>query len=251
MKHSALAVVLIGLVGVSPAWTAPVTFFGEDSLPGENVRVSPYTNAAAAQSNFLSFLTGVEVETLESFSPGATGPLAVNFGSTTATLSGNGSIQALSSGTSLGRYPISGDNYWETAAGFTIEFSAEQVAFGFFGVDIGDFNGQMSIVLEGINGTQEIVVPHTIGNDGGDVLFFGVIDVANPFTKITFKNSSPDADWFAFDDFTIGSIDQIREDRIDELQDAPEPSSVVLLSLGALGLGYYRVRNRSRSARKA
>lgn len=205
-------VFLFAVVAFVPAntWAAPQTFFGEDLGLGEDVRLPSHPNADAARAQFLANLSNPFTANLENFSAGATAPLVVNFGAAgTATLQGTGEIVEVLSGTNgFGRYPISGTKYLDSSATFSITFSQPQVAFGFFGVDIGDFNGQVTVTY--VDGTsQMLTIPNTTNGLGGSVLYFGFIDIANPFVSVSFGNTAIGEDVFAFDDFTIGTAQQV------------------------------------------
>ena len=218
----------------APAFAFQATFFGEDS--GGKVR----TNSDAARADFFSYLIGVGTEDFESFSYGTSAPLTVDFGSAgTATLTGMGSIK---SGDSVGRWAISGTQYWEAPGSssslFSIVFSDPIAAFGFYGTDIGDFNGQVTVTtMNGENTTYTI--PHSMGqaNYANTCLYWGVIDTENLFTSITFANTGSGSDWFGFDDFSIGSLEQV-----DPTPHVPEPATLLLLGMGFLGLGVLRRR---------
>lgn len=190
--------------------TQATIFFGEDTGLGESTRLASFPNAAAAQAAFLANLANAGVENFEGFADGTAAPLAVNFGAAgTATLQGNGNIAEVITGTNgFGRYPISGTKYWESTDVFYIDFAQPQVAFGFYGIDVGDFNGQLTITYAD-GSSQTKVVPHTVGSPGGTVIYFGFIDTNNPFTSITFGNTAPGVDYFGFDDFTIGTREQV------------------------------------------
>ena len=82
----------------------------------------------------------------------------------------------------VGRYSIpsaSSSKFWEVDAGvsgdFDIDFSETIAALGFFGIDIGDFGGQLQLSLS--NGDL-LTVNNTIGSGAstdGSVLFYGII----------------------------------------------------------------------------
>ena len=228
-KTLAAAFLIAMLVGVSAA--APTTFFGEDAGLGESTRLTTHPNADAARDDFLAHLTNAGVEDLESFVAGTGAPLNIDFGTAgTATLEGTGSIQSVPTGTNgYGRYPISGDKYWEVQGDFEIEFTTPQVAFGFYGIDVGDFNGQLTI--EYTSGeTETVTIPHTTSAAGGAVIYYGFIDLSNPFTSVTFGNTGSGTDVFAFDDFTIGTREQIIENEI------PEFPTVAIPMVGIIGM---------------
>lgn len=215
------------------------------------VRLTSFPDASSAESNFLSNLVGVGTEDFEGFATGTSAPLNLTFpgstGNITATLSdGGGSIKSVPFGRTDGggRYPTSGTKFWQVEAGgannFKVDFDKAVAAFGFFGIDIGDFEGQLFLELS--NGiTESFTVPHKAGSDGstsGSVLFFGIVaeDPSETFTSIKFLTTTGDEDIFAFDDFTIGDIQQIKP--IEPPNSVPEPASIFgLLAFGAIGTG--------------
>jgi len=238
--------VVLGVAAAAPtgAQAAPVIFTGENLNTSEATRLTSFPNAMNARNNFISQLSGVGTETFESFANGAAAPFVLTFpGAGTATMTGAANIVSFpGTSTSAGRYPISGSNYVEaSSSALSLAFSAPVAAFGFFATDVGDFNGQISLTLTRTSGNTVLNIPETLNNVGGSVLYFGVIDTANPFTGVIFGNSAAGTDVFGFDDMTIGSVQQVTPS-------VPEPSSLVMAgTAGLIGLvGYSR-----RSQRKA
>lgn len=242
-----LSAFLAGLL-VLPATSWAEVFFGEDlnSSSSTPLPEASRVNSSAAQASFLSNLYGVGTETFESYTNGQTGPIGINFpGAGTATLSGDGFINSVPAGSaSAGRYATSGTQFWESRGAFNIDFTAPIAAFGFYGVDIGDFGGQITLTTMG-GTTTTYTVDNTVGASGstdGSVLFWGIIDTTNLFTSISFGNTSGRNDAFAFDDMIIGSVEQVCGQRGNPPCNVPESASIALMGLGLIGLVAVRRR---------
>jgi hypothetical protein len=210
-------------------------YFGEDLTPGGTVPAGG--NAITARNNFLSSLSGVGNEDFESLTLGSFAPFNLSFpgstGSITATLTNGGPAEIRNGG--AGRFATSGTQYLETDGGasFNVALSDPISAFGFYGTDIGDFGGQ--ITLAATNGTTtNLTVPNTINAPDGSLLFYGFIDTTNTYKNILFGNTSG-SDFFGFDDMVIGDPGQIRPP-------VPEPVTLLLMGMGLAGLGFARKR---------
>jgi PEP-CTERM motif len=246
----ALSAVVASVWSATPAQAFQL-FFGEDPGLGSFTRPSSRPNADDARAQFLSKLVDVQIEDLESFPDGTTSPLNLSFigsGSSTvsATLQGGGFINTLpgDSTDGFGRYPISGDTYWDSGSNFSLTFSHPVAAFGFYGVDIRDVGGILTLtVADGT--TTTLTVPSAVTRLDGSVLFYGIIaeNSSQLFTKVTFGNSTatkPNIDRFGFDDFTIG---RPKPPNPPIPREVPEPTSGLgILGLGALGVGWRKMR---------
>ena len=223
---TSIALALAAAFGMGTAQAA-TWFVGEDINNSATDALTATPLSGAAATSFLGMLTGVGTETFESQTTGATGPLSLSFpgatGSLSATLSGGGGVVSeVTAGQTngAGRYSVPSPDstkFWEVGAGeagdFRITFSEDVGAFGFYGIDIGDLGGQLSLQLLDANGGvvgQDIVVNNSQVNDVS-VLFF--YDVASSTTDVVHANrvltTTGAGDFFAFDNFTVGTYCQI------------------------------------------
>jgi PEP-CTERM motif len=255
------AVAAMGIGGASSAH-AYVTFFGEDINNSETVPLASTPNSAAAEAALLKDLSSAGTATFEANAQGTKAPLVLGFpgfsGSIDATLNGSGEVVRVPVGTAVaGRYSIPSEStsqFWQATAlagivgtsSFSLAFSQPIAAFGFYGVDVGDFGGKLQVqLLSGSSVVQTLQVPNTSGDEGstgGSVLYFGLIaeEPTEVFDGVNFLMSTgvdvPD-DVFAFDNFTIADFRQVSPP-----SPVPEPTTLALLAGSLLALGLTRRR---------
>ncbi len=234
------------------AQAAPTIFFGENQSPSQTVAGDPLTARLAFEAN----LTGVSSEGFESFTTGAVGPLDLSFtgsvGTLGAQITGGGSIFPTPS--TAGRFNTTGASagpaagkWWyvdpDSTGEFKITFASAISAFGFYGTDIGDFDGQVEIDLfDAADSTvivESFIVQNTVDGNDGALLFWGFIDPNRSYSAIAFGNTAGGIDGFGFDDMVIGDRRQIGEPGTP----VPEPATLALVGLGLLGAAAARRRS--------
>ncbi|SET20548.1 VPLPA-CTERM protein sorting domain-containing protein [Oceanicella actignis] len=228
------------------AWggtASAAVYYGQDVTGVNPDDSATWVNSNAARASFLSALSNVGSQDFESFADGQTPPVSMNFpgstGSITATMSAGGRVQAENATEARkGRFATSGSQYYLIGTGqggTTITFSADVAAFGFYGTDIGDFNGQL--VLDFLDDANNVLFSENVGMAGpnGNILFWGITSQSNPFNAVRFRAIGSN-DQFGFDDFIISDARQINP--------VPVPAAGLLLLSGFAGLAGMRLRRK-------
>ncbi len=245
------------------AYALPLTFFGED-ISCDYLEIAPNSNdhvviendykAEAARDVFYNYLDSTtKFEDFEGFSgstvtgdfhkatENSTG-LTVDFGQAgKAEISGD-TMGLITRKDSIpgwkGTYPTSGDQYLGVLtngidAKLELTFEQAQSAFGFFATDFEI--APLMITFENLAGNKTVIeIPYAKAEssntrtNNGSVFFWGIIEIDNPFVKVTFDTQST---WegFGFDDFIIAKKEQI-------VDPVPEPGTVIYVGIGLLGL---------------
>jgi hypothetical protein len=243
-----VAIVAISSIGSSPAVAAPILFYGHDQAPGPD---GPTPNSDAAYAAFLAALNpaSVGVEDFESEALGGIGTLPIAFPSTavTGTITDLAFFGSQVAAQSAFDFPRSGAQMLSSGSSgasnfFELALSTPQYAFGFFGVGFSDYLGAQ--------GPPFSIPPIAVSLDGGapiavinvdpllvavnSVNFFGIIS-DSPFSSVVFINPTGTFnDGISVDDIVIGSPRDVAA--------VPEPGTLALIGVGALGLLARRYR---------
>lgn len=214
---ASLSLIFTGCIG--SAYATTYSFFGEDNV------YHGRTNSDIAHASFMANLSGAITENFEDETLGSFAPLMLDFGvAGSATLLGSGFVDDQQT---WDRWATSGTRYWEAqSANFSIQFdeNAKIAAFGFYGTDIGDIDGQLTLALTYLDGsTQNFLVPNTINAVSGSALYWGFINTDKYFKSIHFGTTNG-SDFFGFDDMTVGAVKN--------LEPVPEPATMMLFGTG-------------------
>jgi hypothetical protein len=106
----------------------------------------------------------------------------------------------------------SGAKWIEFRDNLTVDFPVPVNAFGFFGTDFGDFNGQVSVTFTDAADIESTFnIPHTIPAPNATLIFWGFVNPANTYKRMrlfcTYVVTPPEAqqDFFGVDDVIIGT----------------------------------------------
>ena len=214
---------------------------GEDiNNGGLNTRAT-LNQTQKTEQEFLSRLDStVGTENFENVNWTSGSSLDLSFpGAGTASLGGNGEIHNINNTSSSaiaydleqGLYPASASQYWYTEATpqdnstFTINFSEEIAAFGFYAYDLGDWGAELTLKLYS-NGqlVDTINNLHTVTTNGsitGSAIYVGIVGellsngMYETFDRVEFTTAgngivNTSHDIFSFDDMTIAKTEQLQ-----------------------------------------
>lgn len=245
----ARSILVIALAASAPALAA--TFTGLDNNLTATIPLGVHPNADAARDAFVVAAGGTAAVRLKDFEELSTGavPGSLDFGgglqASFTSLSTGATSLAAGTG-AFSEFPISGTKYIssltvQNTSFWSMTFNQPLTAIGFYATDPSDWARytetipSLQVVLTGSGGsvTYDLtpgVDPTTIEN--GSVAFFGVVDVANPFTQITLRHPAH-----------LQTEDAVGLDNLMAVA-VPEPEIWVAM---LLGLGVLAGRFRARS----
>jgi len=221
---------------------AAVTFYGEDAGTGDElVPRTDWPGSDAAKNAFIGVLGSYGFESFEGFDDGTSmdGQALLFSNGVTATFTGPMVVTELLPGTTngLGRYPTDGVKYIDgSISQFQIDFDQNITAFGFYGIDIGDFGGESALQLfQDATPVASTVIPFTFPAEYGAVLFLGVTSADAPFNRVVITNTNPGSPTGWYDGFGYDYM-------IVSTSVVPAPGAILLCSLGTGVVGLLRRR---------
>ncbi|MBK7899876.1 MAG: hypothetical protein KA603_01710 [Azonexus sp.] len=238
LRNLAAAGFLAGLA--VPALAAPTVYFGLDNANLSAGGARPNASAAAAQ--FALAAGSLAVQNFDGLALGAV-PASIAIGGVTASFTNSASSYSqISAGVgTFSTFPISGNQYLESLSGqgstyFSFGFDRGVSALGFYLTDPSDWAGSggslPGLTLNLLRGSDVLSVDLLQGLDAtqvvnGNVLFFGVVDSADPFTGFSISSSAslPDEDAIGLDDLQLA---------VARRASVPEPAPLVLLAMAFL-----------------
>jgi hypothetical protein len=257
LKHQTTVALMLAAVLAAPAYAAPTFFRGVNPTAGGVMPDPPTGPAVDARNSFVAAVSGLAVENFESPSTGvpAGDSLSIFGGAGTLSQSAGaaGRIENVTSPNGPGRFNTTpapgcagaGCKWWQTFRTFEISLNAAVSAFGFYGTDLGDAGG--SITLDFWNGANPVRSDVAVDNSGERGLtFFGYVDDTATFNRVTFNvaqtATSPSLmDRLGFDDMLKGNLTSVPPPP--PPPPVPEPASLALV---ALSLGLLAVTRRRR-----
>ena len=217
---------------------------GEDINHGGLHTHANLNQTKQAEQKFLNHLDNtVGTENFENVNWTSGSSLDLSFpGAGTASLGGNGEIHnikntrssAIAYDLKQGLYPASGNQYWFTEAKsqgsstFTINFSEDIAAFGFYAYDLGDWGAELTLKLYSDGQLVDTIKNvHTVkinGSTTGSAIYVGIVGelltngVYETFDRVEFSATGNGIvkthhDIFAFDDMTIAKANQLELER--------------------------------------
>jgi len=208
----------------------------DDGVLAEFFELQPaqYINSTTAEVMFLAQITSPTIITFQSNFGFQETPLTYNLGTTVCTIDAisvgdRPNVLVLQNGNSSsshqrGRYApwgppgqttrTSGWYYLEAGRSFKLTYTVAVRALGFWGVDLGDWTGNLVLKIYYTDATTENVqLPYTLADEGKapqaqSMTYFGLV-TAKDFDRVDFLNSAPGYDIFGFDNFTSAITTQV------------------------------------------